>query len=221
MVRRMQLRLHTRYQNSAGQRVRIVLNLKGLSYEYVAVPSAASPEYIAINPQGLMPALEIDGQIVAQSMAIIGLIDELFPNPRLLPDDAIARATARSFAYLIAADVHPINNNRVRKFLAGPMGVDDARITAWYHHWIATAFTSLETMLAESRPPTRYAYTDIPGLAEACLVPQMANARRFGCDLSPYPRLVALDEACRDLPAFADGAPEAQVDFPREATPAN
>lgn len=216
MVRRMQLRLHTRYQNSAGQRVRIVLNLKGLSYEYVPVPSAASPEYIAINPQGLMPALEIDGRIVAQSMAIIGLIEELFPQPPLLPEDPIARATARSFAYLIAADVHPINNNRVRKYLAGPMGADEARITAWYHHWIGTAFLSLETMLAESRPATRYAYTDTPGLAEACLVPQMANARRFGCDLGRYPRLVALDEACRDLPVFADAAPEAQIDFPAE-----
>lgn len=217
MVRRMQLRLHSRYQNSAGQRVRIVLNLKGLSYEYVPVPSASSPEYLAINPQGLMPALEIDGRIVAQSMAIIGLIEELFPRPALLPDEAIARATARSFAYLIAADVHPINNNRVRKYLAGPMGLDEARIAAWYHHWIATAFASLETMLAESRAPTRYAYTDTPGLAEACLVPQMANARRFGCNLAPYPRLIALDEMCRDLPAFAAAAPEAQPDFPREA----
>jgi maleylacetoacetate isomerase len=215
MVRRMQLRLHSRYQNSAGQRVRIVLNLKGLSYEYVPVPSASSPEYRAINPQGLMPALEIDGRIVAQSMAIISLIEELFPQPPLLPEDAIMRASARSFSLLIAADLHPLNNNRVRNYLAGPMGLSEEKVAAWYHHWVGTAFTSLEIMLVEAGSATRYGFTDTPGLAEACLVPQMANARRFGCDLTPYPRLVALDEMCRDLPAFAMAAPEGQVDFPR------
>ena len=210
----MTIRLHSRYQNSAGQRVRIVLNLKGIAYEYVPVPSAASPEYRAINPQGLMPALEIDGQIVAQSMAIIALIEELHPEPAMLPADPIERAKARAFALLIAADLHPLNNNRVRKYLAGPMELPDEKVAAWYRHWVATAFTSLETALMSRTRPTRFAFTDAPGLAEACVVPQMANARRFGCDLAPYPRLVALDEACRDLPAFAAAAPEAQVDFP-------
>jgi len=208
------LRLYSRYQNSAGQRVRIVLNLKGIAYEYVPVSSAASPEYRAINPQGLMPALEIDGQIVAQSLAIIGLIDELHPAPAILPVDPLDRAMARSFASLIAADLHPLNNNRVRNYLAGPMEVSEEKVSAWYGHWVATAFTSLETMLAARRAPTRYAFTDSAGLAEACLVPQMANARRFGCDLAAYPLLVALDEACRDLPAFAAAAPEAQTDYP-------
>jgi len=209
------LRLHTRYQNSAGQRVRIVLNLKGLAYEYLPVPSVSSPDYLAINPQGLMPALEIDGRIVAQSMAIVGLIDELHPMPAILPTDPVTRAQARSFAYLIAADLHPINNNRVRKYLAGPMGVASAGVEAWYHHWVDTAFGALELSLAAiDRPATRYGFTDSPGLAEACLVPQMANARRFGCDLRPYPRLRDLDAMCRDLPAFARAAPEAQPDFP-------
>lgn len=210
----MTLRLHSRYQNSAGQRVRIALNLKGIDYEYVPVPSAAAPEYRAINPQGLMPALEIDGQIVAQSMAIIELIDELHPEPPLLPADPIERAKARAFALLIAADLHPLNNNRVRKYLAGPMELSDDNIATWYRHWVATAFTSLETALAGRSIPTRFAFTDTPGLAEACLVPQMANARRFECDLTPYPRLVALDAACKDLPEFTAAAPEAQVDFP-------
>lgn len=213
----MQLRLHTRYQNSAGERVRIVLNLKGLAYDYVPVPSVSSPEYRAINPQGLMPALEIGGRVVAQSMAIIALIDELHPDPPILPADPIARAEARSFAFLIAADLHPINNNRVRKYLAGPMGVSEERIEAWYAHWVASALASLEVTLAGRGQNTRYAFTDAPGLAEACLVPQMANARRFGCDLTPYPRLVALDEACRDLPAFAAAAPHRQPDFPGQA----
>jgi maleylpyruvate isomerase len=210
----MTYRLHSRYQNSAGQRVRIVLNLKGIAYEYVPVPSASSPAYRAVNPQGLMPALEIDGQIVAQSMAIISLIDELHPTPPLLPADPIERAKARAFALLIAADLHPLNNNRVRKYLAGPMELSDEKIAAWYRHWVATAFTSLETALVGRTIATRFAFTDAPGLAEACLVPQMANARRFDCDLKPYPRLVALDEACRDLPEFVAAAPEAQVDYP-------
>lgn len=116
------LRLYSRYQNSAGQRIRIALNLKGLGYEYVPVPSVTAPEYRAINPQGLMPALEIDGRIVAQSMAIFELIEELYPAPPLLPADPIERAEARSLAQSIVADLHPINGNRVRKFLAGSMG---------------------------------------------------------------------------------------------------
>ena len=211
----MHLRLHTRYQNSAGERVRIVLNLKQVEYEYVPVPSVVSPDYLRINPQGLMPALEIDGVIVAQSMAIIGLIDELFPTPPLLPAGPVQRAQARAFAYLIAADLHPINNNRVRKYLSGPMGVASAEVDGWYLHWVETAFKALETSLSSAdRPVTRYGFTDHPGLPEACLVPQMANARRFGCDLAAYPRLVALDEACRELPAFVAAAPQMQPDYP-------
>jgi maleylpyruvate isomerase len=211
----MHLRLHTRYQNSAGERVRIVLNLKGIPYEYVPVPSVSSAEYRAINPQGLMPALEIDGQIVAQSMAIIALIDEIFPTPPILPADAVLRAKARSFALLIAADLHPINNNRVRKYLAAELGATDTQTNGWYRHWVATAFAALETAAADrEHEPTRFAFTDAPGLAEACLVPQMANARRFDCDLAPYPRLRELDEMCRELPAFAAAAPKAQPDFP-------
>lgn len=215
------LRLHTRYQNSAGERVRIMLNLKGIAYEYVPVPSVSSPDYRAINPQGLMPALEIDGQIVAQSMAIISLIEELYPDPPLLPVDPIERARARAFALLIAADLHPLNNNRVRMFLSGEMGLTDDKLARWYHHWVATAFASLETTLAGRTKPTRYAFTDTPGLAEACLVPQMANARRFGCDLTPYPLLVALDASCRNLPAFAAAATQAQVDYPGRSAPSS
>jgi maleylpyruvate isomerase len=211
----MRLRLHTRYQNSAGERVRIVLNLKGVEYEYVTVGSVSSTDYRALNPQGLMPALEVDGQVVAQSMAIIALLDELFPDPPLLPVDPVDRARARSFALLIAADLHPINNNRVRKYLSGTIGADDSQVAEWYRHWVAVTFASLEVMLADrAMPRTRYAFTDAPGLPEACLVPQMANARRFECDLAPYPRLVDLDARCRDLPAFAAAAPAAQPDYP-------
>jgi maleylpyruvate isomerase len=212
------LRLHTRYQNSAGQRVRIILNLKGIAYEYVPVPSVSSPAYRDINPQGLMPALEIDGHIVAQSMAILELVEELFPLPPMLPDDPLERAEARAFAQLIVSDLHPINNNRVRKYLAEAIGANDGQVGNWYRHWVAVAFESLEATLRR-RSRTRFCFGDDPSLAEACLVPQVDNARRFGCDLAPYGRLVEVDAECRTLPAILAAAPEMQPDYPKRATP--
>jgi maleylpyruvate isomerase len=210
----LRLRLHTRYQNSAGQRVRIVLNLKDIDYEYVAIPSLSSNAYRDINPQGLMPALEVDGRFVAQSMAIVELLEELFPEPSVLPKDPMLRAEARSFAHLISADLHPVNNNRIRRYLADVLHADDAQLSAWYHHWVEQAFTSLETQLARRPTPFGFSFGDRPGLADACLVPQMANARRFDCDLSAYPCLVAVDAECRKLDAFTRAAPEAQPDYP-------
>lgn len=213
----MTLRLHTRYQNSAGQRVRIVLNLKGIAYDYVAIPSLSSPAYREINPQGLMPVLEVDGRFVAQSMAIIELLEELFPEPSILPQDPLLRAEARSFAQLISADLHPVNNNRIRRYLAERLDVDDAGVLGWYHHWVGEAFSSLEAQLARRERETRFCFDDQPGLADACLVPQMDNARRFGCDLSAFPRLVAADAECRTLDAFLRAAPAAQPDYPGPA----
>jgi maleylacetoacetate isomerase len=211
----LRLRLHTRYQNSADQRVRIVLNLKGVDYEYVAIPSLSSDAYRSINPQGLMPALEVDGRFVAQSMAIVELLEELFPEPSVLPKDPMLRAEARSFAHLISADLHPVNNNRVRRYLADVLHADDAQVLAWYRHWVAQAFSSLETQLARRPTPFQFCFGDRPGLADACLVPQIANARRFDCDLSAYPTLVAIDAECRPLEAFIRAAPEAQPDHPK------
>jgi maleylacetoacetate isomerase len=209
----MQLRLHTRAQNSAGERVRIVLNLKRIAYEYVAIPSLGSPEYRRINPQGLMPALEIDGVFVAQSMAIIELLEELFPKPSIFPVDPMDRARARAFALHIAADLHPINNNRVRKFLATEMGLADDKVSAWYQHWIATTLTSLEADLARRPQVHPFCFGETPSIADACLVPQLANARRFGSDLSSYPLLVAIDARCQGLAAFRDAAPANQPDY--------
>ncbi|MCA0452014.1 MAG: maleylacetoacetate isomerase [Proteobacteria bacterium] len=208
------LRLHTRYQNSAGQRVRIVLNLKQLPYEYVAIPAVSSEAYRAINPQGLMPTLEIDGRAVAQSMAIVELLEELFPDPSVLPADPLLRAEARSFAYLISADLHPINNNRVRRYLDGVLGVDERQIRDWYRHWVGEAFSSLERQLAQRSARYRFCFDDRPGLADACLVPQIDNARRFDCDLSPYPLLLSVDAQCRQLDAFKRAAPAMQPDYP-------
>jgi maleylacetoacetate isomerase len=212
----MELRLHTRYQNSAGQRVRIVLNLKRLPYEYVAITSLSADAYRKLNPQRLMPALEIDGRVVAQSMAIIELLEELFPEPSILPNDPILRAEARSFAQLIAGDLHPINNNRIRRYLAGALGADEAQVRAWYHHWVGEALSSLEEQLARQPVRFRFCFGDLPGLADACLVPQMDNARRFNCDLSKYRRLVAVDAECRKLEAFTRAAPAMQPDYPGE-----
>jgi maleylpyruvate isomerase len=212
----MKLRLHTRFQNSAGQRVRIALNLKDLAYEYVAIPSLTSETYRKLNPQGLMPSLEINGQVVAQSMAIVELLEELFPEPSILPADPVLRAQARAFAHTISADLHPINNNRVRRYLSGVLRTSDADVQRWYEHWLRAAFSSLEAQLAQRTFSSTYCFSDTAGLAEACLVPQMDNARRFGCDLSDYPLLVEIDGRCRLLDPFLRAAPEAQPDYPDE-----
>ena len=136
------------------------------------------------------------------------------PSPASIPADPIDRAETRAFAYLIAADLHPVNNQRVRKYLGEKLGADEAAQLAWYRHWVAVTFTSLETQLQQRGGDSPYCFGEAPTLADACLVPQMANARRFDCDLTAYPRLVAIDAACRQLQAFADAAPEAQPDYP-------
>ncbi|KKB12347.1 maleylacetoacetate isomerase [Devosia geojensis] len=207
------MRLYTRYQNSAGERVRIVLNLKALAYEYVAIPSLSDAAYMRLNPQRLMPALEVDGHVVTQSLAIIELLEELHPDPPVLPTDPFARGRARAFAAVIAADLHPVTVNRVRRYLAEELGADDAALAAWYRHWARSAFDTLEALLARRERSTRFAYSDAPGLAEACLVPAMRNARRFDCDLSGHPILCAIDEACRALEPFRRAAPESQPDY--------
>jgi maleylacetoacetate isomerase len=208
------LTLYSYHRNSAGQRVRIVMNLKGLSYAYVSAPALAAGEYRAINPQGLMPALAIDGAIVAQSLAIIELLEERHPKPSIFPRDPIRRAQARSFAGLICSDLQPINNNRVRKYLEREIGASADQVQAWYHHWVAETFASLEAMLAQRPKPWRFCFDDRPTIADACLVPQMDNARRFACDLAPYPTLGAIDAACRALPAFQQAAGSNQPDYP-------
>lgn len=210
----MRLRLHTRYQNSAGERVRIVLHLKGLAFDYVAVRSPRDPDYRAINPQGLMPALEVDGRFVAQSTAIVELLEELFPEPSVFPADPVERAQVRAFASLVCADLHPLNNNRVRRYLSERIGAADPDVQDWYGHWIGQAFAALEATVAGHLPRHRFCFGDRPTFADACLVPQMANARRFGCDLSAYPNLVRIDAHCRTLDPFIRARPDRQPDAP-------
>lgn len=207
------LRLFSASRNSAGWRVRIALALKGIDYDYISTRTLEPGEYKRINPQGLMPALEIDGQLVAQSAAILEYLEEQYPSPALLPADPIGRATARSFAQLITADLHPLNNNRVRKYLVNVMGQSEEAVTAWYRHWSVTALSALEEMLRRRSQHTTFCFSDTPGWAELHLVPQLYNCRRFDVDLAPYPLLVAADAACQDVPAFADAAPESMPDF--------
>ncbi|MDO8359506.1 MAG: maleylacetoacetate isomerase [Devosia sp.] len=213
------LRLYSASRNSAGWRVRIALALKGIDYEYVSTRSLAAGEYRRINPQGLMPSLEIEGRLIAQSAAILELIEELYPNPPLLPEDALDRATARSFAQLITADLHPLNNNRVRKYLANVMGQNEVAVAAWYRHWSITALAALEEMLHRRERATPFCFGDTAGWADLHLVPQLYNCRRSEVDLAPYPLLLAADAACQISTSFAEAAPERMPDFTGDDPP--
>ncbi len=210
------LKLYSYFRSSAAYRCRIALNLKGLAHETAFVHLIKdggqhnAPAYRALNPQGLVPALEHDGRVITQSLAIIEYLDESHPEPPLLPGDAEQRARVRAFALAIACDIHPLNNLRVLNYLKGPLGHDQATVDAWYRHWAAGGPGGLRA--AASGRGRRFCFGDAPTLADVCLMPQMYNARRFKCDLAAVPRLVAIDETARALPAFAYAAPEAQPD---------
>lgn len=213
------LKLYGYWRSSAAYRVRIALNLKGLAYQQVPVHLVRDggeqhgEAYQALNPQGLVPLLvdeENGGARIAQSLAIIEYLEEIFPVPAILPADPVERAQARALALHLACDVHPLNNLRVLQYLSRELGVDDAAKNAWYRHWVAAGLAAVEQGLA--------AYGDTfslgtrPGYLEACLIPQVYNARRFDCDLDAYPRILALTARCEALDAFRHAAPDAQPD---------
>jgi maleylacetoacetate isomerase len=210
------LKLYSYFRSSAAYRCRIALNLKGLAYETAPVHLLQdggrhkAPAYRALNPQALVPTLEHDGKIVTQSLAIIEYLDELHPEPPLLPGDAEGRARIRAFALAIACDIHPLNNLRVLEHLKGPLQQGQAAVDAWYRHWVETGLAACEALLPAGA--SRFCFGDQPTLADLCLVPQLYNARRFKCDLAAMPRLLAIDEACHGLAAFTSAAPEAQPD---------
>ncbi len=212
------LTLYGYFRSSAAYRVRIALALKGLAYDNSFVHllrdggGQFTADYRAKNPQAQVPSLEVDGEALTQSLAIIEYLEEVHSQPPLLPKTPLERARIRAIALAVACEIHPLNNLRVLGYLSNEIGVDDDTRMAWYRHWFANGLEAVETMVTRLPGRGRFCHGDAPGLAEICLVPQIFNARRFDCDLSAYPTLVAIDGACAELPAFRDAAPENQPD---------
>ena len=211
------MQLYDYFRSSAAYRVRIALNLKGLaperSFVHLRKGNQRAEEYLALNPQGLVPALALDdGGVLRQSLAIIEYLEETHPQPPLLPRDAVERARVRAIALAIACDIHPLNNLRVLEYLLHTLGVSPQQKDGWYKYWIDVGFEALETQLARERETGRFCHGDAPTLADVCLVPQLANARRMSVDLSPYPTLTRIEAECLALAAFAAAAPERQPD---------
>lgn len=210
------MKLYNFFRSSAAFRVRIALNLKGVEYERVAKAFAKNEhraaDYLALNPQGLIPALAVDGDVISQSLAIIEYLNDVYPQPPLLPTDPLARAHVRSMALAIACDIHPLNNLRVLNYLRQQLGQNDDGVNTWYRHWVSEGFRGLELQVAKYSSAQRYCFDDSLSLADVYLVPQMYNARRFETDLTPFPKLVAISTHLESLPAFADAKPEAQPD---------
>jgi maleylpyruvate isomerase len=212
------MKLYSYFRSSAAYRVRIALNLKGLPYETVAVHLLRQggeqllPEYRRLNPTALVPTL-VDGDLVlGQSMAILEYLEETHPQPPLLPLDAAGRARVRAIAQTIACDIHPLDNLRVLKYLKHEMKVSEENKNAWYKHWVEVGLASIEAMLADHPATGDFCHGDRPGFADLCLVPQVANARRFDCDLSGMPTIVRIEGHCLELDAFRQAAPANQPD---------
>ena len=211
------MKLYGYFRSSAAYRVRIALNLKGLAAEHIPIHlrkgEQTAPPFATLNPQKFVPALETyEGALLTQSLAIIEYLEEVHPHPALLPAEPLDRARVRALALAIACDIHPLNNLRVLKHMNRALGLDEEARDVWYLHWIAEGFTALEAMLAAEPRTGRFCHGDQPTLADVCLVPQVANAERLDCDLTPYPTITRLAATARALPAFADAAPERQPD---------
>jgi maleylacetoacetate isomerase len=202
--------------SSASYRVRITLALKGLQSNSVTLDLRAGEQrlekYLHINTQGFVPALALeDGAVLTQSVAIIEYLDEMHPHPPLLPVAPLARARVRALTQAIICDIHPLNNLRVLRYLENELHQDKAARETWYRHWVQVGFSALERWLTRDGATGRFCHGDAPTIADVCLVPQVFNARRFAVDLAPYPRIVAIDAACRELEAFQGAAPDRQV----------
>jgi len=209
------MKLYDYWRSSASYRVRIGLNLKGIAYEHVCVHLVKEggqqhqADYKQKNPQGFVPTLELDdGRFLTQSMAILEYLDETRPAPAFLPKTPEERAHVRSLAHIISSDIHPVNNLRILKYLAGKLGVADEAKSAWYRHWIREGFTALEARLGDDK----FCYGDQPGLADICLVPQVYNAHRFKVDMAPFPKIARINEICLTFDPFQKAIPENQPD---------
>jgi len=212
----MTMRLYGYFNSSTSYRVRIALGLKGLPYDYtpvdIRIQAHHAPDYVARNPCASVPTLD-DGQItLGQSLAIIDYLDAHHPDPRLIPADAAQRARVLELAYAIACDIHPVNNLRVLRYLKDTLGLSEAQKNAWYQHWIAQGMAAVEALLCRASPQGAYCFGSSPTLADCCLIPQVYNAQRMGCEVSAFPRTLEIYAHCTAQPAFIQAAPAAQPD---------
>jgi maleylacetoacetate isomerase len=210
------MKLYSFFNSSTSFRVRIALALKGLPYDYVAVNlrggEQGSEAYRELSPAGIVPVLVRGDVRLTQSLAIIDYLDRHFPEPRLVPEEPLPRARVLEIAQTIACEIHPINNIRVLKYLSGPLGLSDDDKSAWYKHWVDEGLGAVESLLA-AQPASLYCVGDTPTLADCCLVPQVANAMRMGCDLARFKRILSVYEHCLAQPAFQQAAPANQPDY--------
>lgn len=210
------MKLYTYFQSSAAFRARIALNLKGVAYE--SVPTSLlknehrNADYMALNPQGLVPALDTGAGVLSQTLAIIEYLEETHPTPPLLPAGPIGRARVRSLASAIACDIHPLNNLRVLKYLRYELGQDKDKVNEWCRHWIGEGFKGIEAAAQEYSSRGNFLYGDAVSMADVCLLPQIFNARRVNLDLTPFPTLVKINQHLESMPAFANARPEVQPD---------
>jgi maleylpyruvate isomerase len=209
--------LHNYFRSSTSIRLRAALNLKGLTYDYVAhhlrKGEQRTPDYLTVNPQGLVPALVLqDGIVLTQSLAIVEYLDETYPEPPLLPPAPVDRARVRALAYAIACEIHPVNNLRVLSYLRSQFKATEEGTAIWFRHWVTETFAPLEEMLSRDSRTGRFCHGDQPGLADLCLYAQMINNRRFGIDAQAYPTLARIFDACAAVPALAQASPERQPD---------
>ncbi|WP_175401249.1 maleylacetoacetate isomerase [Pseudoalteromonas sp. BMB] len=206
------MKLYTYFRSSAAYRVRIALNLKGLDHELVPVNLLKSEQsgeaYLSKNGQGLLPALETEHGVLAQSLAILEWLEETQTGQALLPQDPWQKAQVRNFCYAIACDIHPIDNLRVLKYLSSELGASDEQKNEWYRHWVIEGFKKLEPMIGDGQ----FCFGTEPTLADVCLVPQVFNALRFKVDMAAFPKISRVYEYCNTLSAFSDAAPENQLD---------
>lgn len=211
------IELYSYWRSSASFRVRIALEWKNLAYTLHPVHllreggQQHKPDYLALNPQGLVPCLVVDGKPIAQSMAILEFLEERYPIPSLLSKDDLERAQIRAFCQIIVSDTHPLNNLRVQNYL-GELGVSEEQKKAWHLKWIQQGFETLETLLASRQNRASYAFGEQPTLADVCLIPQVYNALRRACPMDAYPRIQSIYHACMQLEAFKKAAPEQQLD---------
>ena len=210
--------LYGYFRSSTSYRTRIAMNLKGLDYDYIAVNLAQDEqlksEFLALNPQGLVPVLQADDLLLFQSPAILEWLEEVYPKNPLLPKDAAGRMQVRVLSAMIGCDIHPLNNRRVLQYLRNELSVDEAEVIKWCNRWISEGFAALEKRLVADKTRGKFCYGDSPTFADCYLIPQVSSARRFEADLNPYPNIVQIDAHCRTLKAFADADPMQQPDAP-------